>query len=201
LLEATSGFLATRAIAGGGQNRPADCLQFHLAASAYRGEVILLFPAHCNRPFVGPVYEVILALVRNVRNGSRLRENVREQRLRRIVFSSFLFRRWLPELFFSYSTQSRQTFYAQVRRLSFYTAWVKSRRRRALYPCPLLPRKQTSACAVCRLPTRRSSSPLRQNPFHSPVTNDSKVDPADQIRTDRLGCAHRSHGLSQSTDV
>ena len=70
MLEATSGFLATRAIAGGGQNRPADCLQFHLAASAYLGEVFLLFLVHCDRPFVGPVYEVILALVRNVRNGS-----------------------------------------------------------------------------------------------------------------------------------
>jgi hypothetical protein len=69
LLEATSGFLATRAIAGGGQNRPADCFQFHLAASAYLKEVFLLFLVHCDRPFVGPVYEVILALVRNVRNG------------------------------------------------------------------------------------------------------------------------------------
>jgi len=29
----------------------------------------LLFLVHCDRPFVGPVYEVILALVRNVRNG------------------------------------------------------------------------------------------------------------------------------------
>ena len=69
MLEATSGFLATRAIAGDGQNRPADCLQFHLAASAYLGEVFLLFLVHCDRPFVGPVYEVILALVRNIRNG------------------------------------------------------------------------------------------------------------------------------------
>src|SRR6202171_5775892 len=59
LLEAASGFLATRAIAGGGQNRPADCLQSHLAASAYLGEVFLLFLVHCDRPFVGPVYEVI----------------------------------------------------------------------------------------------------------------------------------------------
>jgi hypothetical protein len=75
LLEAASGFLATRAIAGGGQNRPADCLQSHLAASAYLGEVFLLFLVHCDRPFVDPVYEVILALVRNVRNGSWLREN------------------------------------------------------------------------------------------------------------------------------
>ena len=72
LPEATSGFLATRAIAAGGQNRPADCLQFHLAASAYPGEVFLLFLVHCNRPFVGPVYEVILALVRNIRNRSKL---------------------------------------------------------------------------------------------------------------------------------
>jgi hypothetical protein len=31
----------------------------------------LLFLVHCDRPFVGPVYEVILALVRNVRNGSK----------------------------------------------------------------------------------------------------------------------------------
>ena len=66
LLEATSGFLATRAIAGGGQNRPADHLQFHLAASAHLGEVVLLFRVHCNRPFVGLVYEFILALVRNI---------------------------------------------------------------------------------------------------------------------------------------
>jgi hypothetical protein len=31
----------------------------------------LLFLVHCDRPFVGPVYEVILALVRVVRNGPR----------------------------------------------------------------------------------------------------------------------------------
>jgi hypothetical protein len=69
-LEAASGFLATCAIAGGGQNRPADCLQFHFAASAYLGEVVLLFMLHCDRPFVGSVYDVILAFVRNVRNWS-----------------------------------------------------------------------------------------------------------------------------------
>ena len=46
LLEAASGFLATRAIAGGGQNRPADCLQFHLAASAGLDEAFLLFLVH-----------------------------------------------------------------------------------------------------------------------------------------------------------
>ncbi len=72
MFEATSGFLATRAMAGGGQNRPADCLQSHLVASAYLGEAFLLFLVHCNRPFVGPVYEFILALVSNARNGSML---------------------------------------------------------------------------------------------------------------------------------
>jgi hypothetical protein len=51
LLEAASGFPATRAIAGGGQNRPVEGLQFHLSASAYPGEAILLFLVHCNRPF------------------------------------------------------------------------------------------------------------------------------------------------------
>ena len=39
------------------------------------------------------------------------------------------------------------------------------------------------------------------NPFHSLVTNHSKVDPADQIRTERLGIAHGGHRLLQSTDV
>jgi hypothetical protein len=70
VFEAASGFLATRAIAGGSQNRPADCLQFHLAAWTYLGEVLLLFQVHRDRPFVDPVYEVILALLRNVRNAS-----------------------------------------------------------------------------------------------------------------------------------
>jgi hypothetical protein len=55
LRKAASGFLATRTIAGGSENRPADCLQFYLAASAYPGEVFLLFLVHCNRPLVGPV--------------------------------------------------------------------------------------------------------------------------------------------------
>jgi len=40
----------------------------------------------------------------NVANGSNLCENAREQRMRRIVFSLFLFRLRLPVLFFSYST-------------------------------------------------------------------------------------------------
>jgi hypothetical protein len=79
LLEMTSGLLATRAIAGGGQNRPADRLQLHLAASAYPGEVFLLFLVHYDRPFVSSVHEVILALVRNVRN----RSNPEELRLRK----------------------------------------------------------------------------------------------------------------------
>ena len=80
LLEAASGFLATRAIAGGGQNRPADGLQFHLAASAYRGEVLLLFLVHCDRPSVRPVHKVILASVRNVRNGSCATGSSQQQR-------------------------------------------------------------------------------------------------------------------------
>src|ERR1700682_354329 len=75
LLEAASGFLATRAIAGCGQNRPADRLKFHLAALAYLAEWVFLFLFHFDRPFVDPVYEVILALARNVRNGSWLRDN------------------------------------------------------------------------------------------------------------------------------
>src|SRR5260370_21342387 len=39
------------------------------------------------------------------------------------------------------------------------------------------------------------------NPFHSPVTNHSKVDPVDQIRTEHLGGAHDGHRLSQRADV
>jgi hypothetical protein len=38
------------------------------------------------------------------------------------------------------------------------------------------------------------------NSLHS-FTNHSKVDHADQIRTERLGGAHCGHRLSQSTDV
>jgi hypothetical protein len=52
MLEPASGFLATRAIAGAGQNRLADGFQSHLAASAHRGEVVVLFPVHCDRPFL-----------------------------------------------------------------------------------------------------------------------------------------------------
>jgi hypothetical protein len=47
LLEATSGFLATRAVAGGGEYRPSNRLQLNLAASAYR--VASLFPVHGDR--------------------------------------------------------------------------------------------------------------------------------------------------------
>jgi hypothetical protein len=53
-------------------------------------------------------------------------ENVRAQRMRRIVFSLVPPSTVLPVLFFSYSTQSRQNFYVQVRRRSFPTAWVKT---------------------------------------------------------------------------
>ena len=56
LLEPASGFLAARAIAGAGQDRPADCLQFHLAALAYHGEAFVLFLIHCDRLFVGPTH-------------------------------------------------------------------------------------------------------------------------------------------------
>jgi hypothetical protein len=38
--------LATRAVAGPGQNRRADGLEFHLAALAYREEMLGLFPVH-----------------------------------------------------------------------------------------------------------------------------------------------------------
>jgi hypothetical protein len=48
-----------------------------------------------------------------------------------------------------------------------------------------------------RAPARASTS----NPLHGPITNHSKVDPADQIRTVRLGGAHGGHRLSQRTDV
>ena len=47
LLEPTSGFLATRAIAGAGHNRLAHCLELHFAALAHRGEVFVLFLVHC----------------------------------------------------------------------------------------------------------------------------------------------------------
>ncbi len=56
LLEAATGFLATRAKAGGGQNRPPNCLQFYRTASAYLVEVCLLFLVQRNRPFVDSVY-------------------------------------------------------------------------------------------------------------------------------------------------
>jgi hypothetical protein len=56
LLEPPSGFLATCAIAGGGENRPADCLQFHFAALAFHGEALVLFLIHCDRLFAGPAY-------------------------------------------------------------------------------------------------------------------------------------------------
>src|SRR5260370_29605345 len=39
------------------------------------------------------------------------------------------------------------------------------------------------------------------NPFHSPVTNHSKVDPVDQIRTEHLAGPDGGHLLSQPTAV
>jgi hypothetical protein len=68
-LEPPSGFLAARAIARAGQDRPADCHQFHLAAPASRGEVVALSRLHCDHPFASPIHAIILASVRNVRNG------------------------------------------------------------------------------------------------------------------------------------
>ena len=47
LLESMSGVLAARAIAGHGQNRRADDLEFHLAALAHREERLLV---HCTVP-------------------------------------------------------------------------------------------------------------------------------------------------------
>ena len=55
LLEPASGFLAARAIAGAGQNRRAECLEFHLATLAYRGKVFVLLLVQCDFPFLGPI--------------------------------------------------------------------------------------------------------------------------------------------------
>jgi hypothetical protein len=68
LLEPAAGFLAARAIAGAGHNRPADGLEFHLAAPAYRREVFVLI--HRDRPFLDSIDEAILPSVRNVCNRS-----------------------------------------------------------------------------------------------------------------------------------
>jgi len=56
LLELTSGFLAAGAIAGGGQDRRANRLEFHLAALAYRGKVLVLLPVHRDFPFLDRIY-------------------------------------------------------------------------------------------------------------------------------------------------
>ena len=56
LLELTSGFLATRAVAGRGQNRRADCLEFHLTALAHREEMFVPFLVHGAFPFLGPIH-------------------------------------------------------------------------------------------------------------------------------------------------
>ena len=53
LLELTSGFLATRAIARAGQNRRPHCLELRLGASAHRGAVSMLFLVHCAFQFLG----------------------------------------------------------------------------------------------------------------------------------------------------
>src|ERR1700722_10429918 len=60
------------------------------------------------------------------------------------------------------------------------------------------PRRIAAAAAADKLALRTLLS-LCQIRFL--VTNHSKVDPADQIRTARLGGAHCGHRLLQSTDV
>jgi hypothetical protein len=57
LLEPTSGFLATRAIAGTGQNRRANGLELHFAASAGREKALVLLLVHCVFPILGPRLE------------------------------------------------------------------------------------------------------------------------------------------------
>src|SRR6476659_139991 len=56
--------------------------------------------------------------------------------------------------------------------------------------------KSAKSCQARRFaPSAQSAYALRA------VTNHSKVDPADQIRTEHLGGAHGGHRLSQRTDV
>jgi hypothetical protein len=63
--------LATRAVAGRGQNRRADCLEFHLTALAHREEMFVLFLVHGAFPILGShSLEDLLSVVKNVRNGS-----------------------------------------------------------------------------------------------------------------------------------
>jgi hypothetical protein len=51
--------LATRAVAGRGQNRRADCLEFHLTALAHCEEMFVLFLVHGAFPFLGPIHSKI----------------------------------------------------------------------------------------------------------------------------------------------
>src|SRR5262249_43187315 len=53
LFKAPSGFLATRAVAGGGQDRLTDALKPHLAALACFGELFWLFLIHGDPPIRG----------------------------------------------------------------------------------------------------------------------------------------------------
>jgi hypothetical protein len=55
LFELTSGCLATRAIAGGGHNRRADCPEPHFSALARRGNMFALFHAHNDVSLLVPV--------------------------------------------------------------------------------------------------------------------------------------------------
>src|SRR6476620_6220822 len=73
--------------------------------------------------------------------GSRLCENASEPRTLRIVFSIAYCQQHPPVRLVSATTKSRWKFYAQVRRLSFHTAWVISRQAQPRTACPLHPLK------------------------------------------------------------
>ena len=80
LLELTSGFLATCAIAGACQDRRSERLELHLAALARRGKVFVLLLVHCDFPFLDHIQKAILAVVRNVRNGVVFRRRACQMR-------------------------------------------------------------------------------------------------------------------------
>src|SRR5215471_110431 len=61
------------------------------------------------------------------RSRPRLCKNAQGPTSRRIIFSIALFRIAATALFLFKRTQSRRTFYAQIKRLCFHTAWTLSR--------------------------------------------------------------------------
>jgi hypothetical protein len=62
LFDLASGFLATRAIAGGGQNRRAGDCELHLAALASRGKVFVLLLVHGALTFLSYTAKIILSI-------------------------------------------------------------------------------------------------------------------------------------------